>query len=271
MEPVYILRHMEELSGRLASRGQTVVNRRDGSRDRVAVIVEPRRHPMLEMVVRTVMYYLGDKWNLHVITAPGNVAWVTEMLPGWGITITPLSRDNLTTDEYSLLLMSEAFWEAIQEQHVLVFQTDSVLLRHGMDAWIDGADAGGAGGYDYVGANYYNPQHVAYRMGGIQGGLSLRRRDAMLDCIRRVSMDDVHAYRRWRGMDPLRFGTEGGVIPEDIFFTHACEMLQKRVPTVEKRSEFSIEADYHPRAMGHHGLKFPYLTREQQEELLADA
>jgi hypothetical protein len=253
---------MEELSWRLASQGQTVTNKRDGSCDRIAVIVEPRQHPMFETVVRTIMNYLGNGWNLHVFTAPDNIRWVTNRLPQWDITITPLSKDNLTTDEYSLLLMSEAFWNMIREQHVLLFQTDCVLFRHGMDAWIDG-------GYDYVGANYYNARHIAYNIGGIQGGLSLRRKDAMIDCIRRISMDDVHAYRRWRGMEPL--GLDTSVIPEDIFFTHACEILQKRVPTIEKRREFSIEADYHPRALGHHGLRFPYLTREQQQELLTDA
>lgn len=257
MEPIHILEHMRGLSGRLALEDQVVCN--NPQHDRVAVIVEPRRHPMLEMVIRTFMYHLGDNWNLRVVTSQENMAWIGEMLKGWRIDITPLSKSNLTIDEYSMLLMREAFWQTMTEKHVLVFQTDCVLFRKGVDDWVEE-------GYDYVGANYYNPAHVAPRIGGIQGGLSLRNLEAMLDCIRRVPVEAVHAYRRRLGLMPLP-----DVIPEDIYFTHACEMLQKRVPSVEKRREFSIEADYHPCALGHHGLKFHYLTEEQQRELLADA
>lgn len=257
MEPIYILKHMVELSRRLALQGQVVCN--NTHHDRVAVIVEPRRHPMLETVIRTFMYYLGDNWNLRIVTSQENVPWIVETLTGWCIDITPLSKSNLSTDEYSLLLMSEAFWQIMPERHVLVFQTDCVLFRKGMDNWIKE-------GYDYVGANYYNPAHVAPHIGGIQGGLSLRNREAMLDCIHRVPIEQVHAFRCLHGLAPLPT-----VIPEDIYFTHACEMLQKRVPTIDKRREFSIEADYHPYALGHHGLKFHYLTEDQQKELLADA
>jgi len=255
MEPIYILQHIRELSERLVLDGQIIHN--DPLRDRVAVIVEPRRHPMLETVIRTFMYQLGDNWNLRIVTSQENIPWIAEKLKGWCIDITPLSKNDLTTDEYSMLLMSEQFWNIMTEKHVLVFQTDCVLFRKGVDTWIEE-------GYDYVGANYYNPLHVAVHIGGIQGGLSLRNREAMIECIRCASIEKVHDYRRTNGLTPLP-----AIIPEDIYFTHACEMLQKKIPSVEKRREFSIEADYHPRALGHHGLKFHYLTEDQQKELIS--
>ena len=31
-----------------------------------AVIIEPREHELLELVVRNVMHNLGDIWNLHI-------------------------------------------------------------------------------------------------------------------------------------------------------------------------------------------------------------
>lgn len=256
-----LLEFLDEQYETLRKKNQILCN--DPTRDRVAVIVEPRRSLLLLKVIRNVMFFAGRKWNLHIFTSPENVGWIQEEFPDCFLRITPLDKKNLTREEYSMLLMSRAFWETIPEENVLIFQSDAMLFRRGIDAWIDGEE----GGYDYVGANYYNPAHIAPELQGIQGGLSLRKKSAMIDCIEKVRPNHIHRYRRKRGYPPM---TEA-VIAEDVFFTHACEMLKKKVPSVEKRREFSIEADFHPQAMGHHGLTHGYLTEEQQLELLSAA
>jgi GR25 family glycosyltransferase involved in LPS biosynthesis len=40
---------------------------------------------------------------------------------------------------------------------------------------------------------------------------------------------------------------------EDIFFSHACELLNKRVPDTFHRSYFAVEADANPETAGYHG------------------
>lgn len=255
MEPVYLLRHLEREHHRLQDTGQ-VFHLRNRGCDRVAVIVEPRRMDMLLWVIRNVMDHLGDGWNLHLFTSPRNLAWLEGALAGCSFRVTLLDKDNLTREEYSTLLMNPGFWDRIPEEHVLVFQSDCMLFRRGLDPWVDR--------FAYAGANYYHPDHVAPRIGGIQGGLSLRRKSDMLDCIARVSATSIQVYRAQHGLPPLH----GDVIAEDIFFTHACEMLQKSVPTVEERRKLFIEADFDAGAFGHHGLQCPYFTAEQQRALL---
>lgn len=252
MDPDCLIHAVQVLHKRLLADGYSVSN--CPQNDRVAVIVEPRRHPLFGPVIMNIMHHLGDGWNLHIFTSPINASWVVEQLPGWSPKVTMLQQDNLTTEEYSKLLMSKTFWQMINEPNILVFQTDAMLFRNGMNKWV--------GAYDYAGANYYNRDHTAPRVGGIQGGLSLRKKEAMLECIRRVSVAGIQAYRRRLGYKELPS------VPEDVFFTHACEMLGMRVPSIERRREFAIEADYHPYTLGHHGLRFPYLTKEQQHELL---
>lgn len=261
MEPTYILNHINKLCNQLIFEGYSICN--DPSKDRVAVIVEPRRHPMLANIIRSTMYYVGDKWNLHVFTPLENISWLYTELGKSKFRVTPLNKNNMTSSEYSALLMSKEFWNMIPEENILIFQTDSVLFKKGIDMWIDHPSYG----FDYVGANYYNKDHLAPNIGGIQGGLSLRKKSAMLTCIENIDKNEINKYRFDHGYKSFDLYNKI-TIPEDVYFTHACEILNMNIPTIEKRREFSIEADYHPNAIGHHGLKCPYLTAEQQKELL---
>lgn len=245
----------------LREEGQKFHN--DPSNDRVAVIVEPRNSPLLPKVIRNIMFFVGNLWNLHVFTSSENVSWIREEFANCSFRITPLDKHNLTREEYSVLFMTPAFWNMIPEENILVFQTDSMLFRKGIDVWIDDPEYN----YDYVGANYYNPAHTAPEMQGIQGGLSLRKKSVMLECIEKIKHHHIQKYRQEHGYPYL----SETVIAEDVFFTHACEMLKKRIPTVEKRREFSIEADYYQNTLGHHGLTHNYFTQEQQECLLSGA
>jgi hypothetical protein len=244
-----LLRHGDYLRER-----HPVFHGNEPSRDRVAVIVEPRRHELLVPVVRNVMHHLGPTWNLEVLTAAPNVAWLRGELPGCDFRTTALPFANMNQTLYNHLLMDPAFWWRLPEEHVLVFQTDCVMLRGGVEAWL---------GYDYVGANYFHPDHVAPRSGGVQGGFSLRRRSAMLACLDKVSWRSVQYHRTHHGQEPLE------CFHEDVFFTHACEILGARVPPPPERARFAIEAEFFERPIGHHGTTKNYFTREQVAALIS--
>jgi len=232
------------------------------SNDRVAVIVEPRRHDLLPHVCANVMWYLGHGWNLHIFTGRGGREWVEsavlEPLQHSTAKISELSEDNLRVTEYSALLMSKRFWEAIVEPHVLIFQTDCIMFRSGIDAFVDA-------GFDYVGANYFNPRDLAPFIGGIQGGFSLRSRSTMLEIIQSVTPHDVNAYRIRMGCSALDLP-----IAEDVYFTHACEMLAKRVLAVEARKYFSIEAEWFERPLAFHGFVHDYFNNDQNKTLVCN-
>lgn len=227
----------------------------DPRRERTAVIVEPRPHPMLRVVVANVMSFLGDAWNLHVFTAESNKEWLRTTLAPYKYTVNYLNLDNLTRDQYSALLMTPEFWEVLPTEHLLIFQTDVVVFR----PWNPAFEL-----YDYIGANYYHPDHVCPGgVGGIQGGLSYRKKSAMVACLRAISAADVVQYRAARGLPALPVP-----MVEDIYFTHACAMLEKSLPAPALRPFFAIEAVYYPTPFGFHGWNHPYFTDAECRELL---
>lgn len=226
-----------------------------GSNDKVAIIIEPRKYPWLEAVVRNVMYYLGDGWNLEIVTSQENKEWVSGLFPASSFRVSTIPFDNINQTIYNAFLLHSWFWMRLREEHVLVFQSDCIMFRGGVDHFIE---------YDYAGANYFHPQHVAPQTGGIQGGFSLRRRTTMIECLQKITWDDINKYRKAHGMKRL---TEP--LHEDIFFTYACEILQKRTLPIADRKAFSIEAEYYERPIAHHGTTKSYFTEDQMKAIIS--
>lgn len=260
-------------------------------RQRTAIIVEPRPHLMLRAVVENMLYALnggaepvavGDGWNLMVVTSVCQKDWLREALSPHRYMVKYLNLENLTRSQYSRLLMTAEFWEAIPTEHILIFQTDTLALRRWNPVFEE---------YDYLGANYFNPADILMGVGGIQGGLSYRKRSAMICCLCAITEEDVQTYRKHCGFAPITTdkettakeltakeltggNTTGGnttdketVIAEDIYFTHAAAMLQKKLPSPAFRPLFSLEADYYESPFGLHGWNHPYFNRRQFAEL----
>jgi hypothetical protein len=229
----------------------------DPTRERTAVIVEPRSHPMLRAVVDNMMNALGSGWNLMVFTAATNQDWLRESLAPHDYAVKYLSLANLTIAQYSQLLMTPEFWEAIPTEHILIFQTDTLALRPWNPLFEE---------YDYLGGNYFHPADTLdlNGIGGIQGGLSYRKRSAMIACLRAITEADVVAYRCQRGLPETRVRSP---MAEDVYFTHATAMLNKHLPSVRFRPLFSLEAEYYDAPFGLHGWNHPYFTDEQRHRL----
>ena len=223
---------------------------------KAAVIIEPRRHAMLESVVRNIMHHLGANWNLHIWTYSRNESWVRNLFPDWELHVHSVPFPNMNQTLYNGYLLDPYFWDTLSEEHILIFQTDCLLFRSIPSEMF---------AFDYVGANYYRAEHIAPSIGGIQGGLSLRKRSAMADCLRRVSWDTIQHYRISMGLPKI------ATKHEDIFFTHACEMLKKQVPPPPMRSSFSIEAEFYDRPCGHHGYHLPYFTEQQALQIISQS
>lgn len=151
------------------------------------VIVEPRRHPMLAEVIRAFSARVPSDWVLYVVHGRSNASYAqsASQTPEKRPTVfIELNADNLTAAQYNALFKTPAFWEAIQAEHILVFQTDSMpcttdtldLKRFGKFGYIGCAYNG-----DLVGPNTY--WEDGYGFYGV-GGLSLRRKSFMMKCLK---------------------------------------------------------------------------------------
>lgn len=129
-------------------------------------------------------------------------------------------------DGYTKLLTSPKFWELLAHyDRVLIFQADSMLLRTGIEEFLE---------WDYVGAPWTFQKH------GGNGGLSLRNPSVMLSICRQ---------NQWRS---------GG---EDIFFCNLMKNKYKLAPR-EVCEKFSVESIFKLGTLGYHQID-PWLTKEQ--------
>lgn len=149
----------------------------------MAVIVETREQVLLPVVLENVASVLN--WTIHLIYGDANAEFVVKLavvrrLQAEGRLRLLTVRNSMRSFDwawaawagargsYNCLLKSPAFWNCSAAEHILIFQSDSVLCNSSEQSIEDFLR------YDYVGAVW-----PGGRVGN--GGLSLRRRSTMLD------------------------------------------------------------------------------------------
>jgi len=134
-----------------------------------AVIVEPRKHCALSLVVNNFLTHLpAREWKILVMHGISNKTFIEKnvlVLDPLRIELHEMSCENLTIDEYNSLLSSREFYERIPTETMLIFQTDALIVNPSrLREFLE---------YDYVGAPWRN--------GAVgNGGLSLRKKSKML-------------------------------------------------------------------------------------------
>ena len=128
-------------------------------------------------------------------------------------------------------------------ERVLIFQTDSLLCRAGIDAFAQ---------WDYIGAPWR--QDDLWCVGkpwltavGGNGGFSLRSRARTLACL------DAWGYLRGQC--------------EDVFYVETMPKVGGKVASREAGAKFAVESVYAADPLGFHAA-YKWLTAEQMAELL---
>jgi len=253
----------------------------------VVLLIEPRADPRIEFVLRAWAHVLGTaaprKWGLVVAHGTENVEHVRDIVSSFRA---PAALLNVGVADlkgrYNGLLTDDAFWAKIPNENILLVQTDTLPL---------GARGLGAKGdwgftqFDYVGAPWwarcplsgfpfvpwdahpavYEPAFVpeGHAMRELaphyvgNGGLSFRKRSAMIACCERFVLAQVreaaergppHPRREaLLAREPLLVAVGGGrpqapVTNEDVFFAVACKRMGLKVPSRDAAVHFAVEA-----------------------------
>lgn len=190
-----------------------------------AVIIEPREHIDLRLSIRSTMFYLNEtnstkKWGLQIFHGKNNKCFIEKMTQNWkNVELVNIGVDELTNITHSEYMESPEFWRKVKGDKVLIFQTDSVLLREGIDEFLE---------FDYIGAPWRKPKEG--QMVG-NGGLSLRTKEIML----KITEEN---------------GIPNEQIWEDIYFMK--HMKGVGVADYETAKRFSMEDVYSPNPLGVH-------------------
>ena len=113
---------------------------------KTAVIVETRHHILLFDIIYNIMLNLGNDWNLHIFCGFDNYNYVKSNFPYVKITLLPFY--NMSVDIYNFVFLNNFFWESIQSEDILIFQTDTYLINDPINSFINN--------YVYLGAPHTN-------------------------------------------------------------------------------------------------------------------
>ncbi len=203
----------------------------------IAVMVEPRLHQYLKPVIDNMLRNLDDNIPIQIFHSSLNEKFLNEnykeLIENKRILLTLLDKTNLTIPEYNQLLTSKKFWNEINKENILIFQTDSCLLRH-----INTFDFTPYLEYGFIGA----PCH---REPWQNGGFSLRKKSLMLDAIKHNKR--IVSYN------------------EDKFFSVIMKNICKPAPFALGNA-FSVEQHYHENPLGIH-KPWLYLSKENWQDL----
>jgi FkbM family methyltransferase len=198
---------------------------------KVAVIIEPSNHKYLVGVIKHVMNKLDDTWNLRIFGSDKNVAKIKENIKGTYTFINMHIDDFVSPDAYNLLMQSKQLWNTIVEEHILIFQTNSFILSNNYGIPLQ---------YGFIGACYsvgmcdicgnFIDINAPVKSGyNINGGFSYRNKKVMLDCINKVTNNDIINYRKQHGLN-IDFFIDRLIIPENVFFANAMAILKHPIP-----------------------------------------
>lgn len=233
--------------------------------DKFAIIIEPRFDDITEQVIYNFMHFLNPLgWNLIVISYYGHHKMIQQKLPyalifdigDNHIFFDSSGNPNISIASYNTILFDQDFWKNILGETIIIFQRDCIMFRMFSEHFLL---------YDYAGSNYLS--NMAPQFGGINGGFSIRKRKTMIECLEKISWEDIDEYRRTR-----KYAKDGDNMllsrNEDVFFTHACEILCKDVPDVYSRTFLCIENDFNLIVSVHHGWNKRYTSYENAYSLL---
>lgn len=211
--------------------------------NKFCVIVEPREHPLLVLVLKNFMYLLQKKgWGLIIFHSKKNEKMLKSSLENWKtIVYCLLEVDNLTIDLYNTLYKSSEFWntlKAIGAKHILTFQTDTILLKNNVDDFLE---------YDYVGAPWKEKYYDFLEIGN--NGLAIMNVDKMLYIVENCGK--VLSINNEIYVD---------LSNNDIFFSFWSKALGFHLPTVDIAKQFSVETIFYENPTGLHK---PHLDKDQ--------
>lgn len=213
--------------------------------DYYAVIVEPRSdHKLLECICRNVMYFLPEYWNLVIYSFDEEK--VKKRLPDIEYLFFKTPKNSLNQIEYSNLLMSSDFWNNIPGENILIFQTDSYITRKFTDELIQEIKK-----YPFIGAPYKvdnlnNPSEINIIYPTLSdnysmcGGFSYRNKKAMLNCIEKISLEQIKKYR----IDNNLTVNLNMIEHEDVYFEHALYLLNYPLPNFNLSYLFCCQVHY---------------------------
>ena len=191
-----------------------------------AFIVEPRKHPAFEMTVDDICKNL--KLPITIFHGETNKEFAHDIASKVECVdqIKQVNANNMDARSYSKLLITPEFWDHVQGEKALLFQTDSGVCGNGKQ--LSDFEQ-----FDYCGAPWNHHDHP-----GGNGGFSIRN----------VSLAKKHI---------AAYPSQGAETNEDLLFSEWCHKDPEcNLCSKEKGKEFSTETIAHSSFAFHNNWRY---------------
>ena len=199
---------------------------------KLAYITEPRKHSALEFVLENFLSVLPKEWNFQINHGTDNIDYLKKIIDNNSIISTAdsdgriklynLNVSNLEHEGESYLSKSEEFWDNLDGDVLLKFECDTMLCPNS-EYKINQFEK-----YDFIGGYWgrksYPLDEPYPKEKPMNGGLSLRRKDTMINLIK----NHLKEYK-----------ASGKPYADDYFFS---EYIEK--PITRDVRNFSIDNGY---------------------------
>lgn len=182
-------------------------------------MIETRLIPnLLEIIQERHLNYVPKDWGLTLFLSEQNKHLIREDMFQREVKIY-LLPDVFNEFQYNHLLTSVSFWDKLPYENVLIFQTDSELLKEGIENYLH---------FDFIGA----PHKQDFPM--MNGGLSLRDVEKCKSICKRWNYD--------------------GGVNEDWYFCKWMPQVLGVLPTFNEAESFAVETTFNIDSLGAHAI-----------------
>jgi glycosyltransferase involved in cell wall biosynthesis len=225
----------EDLCKKLLSHLTDEYPKIDSNSKNKTLIVENRWDETVEYAIRNTIQKMGDGWGHIIFCGNNNIEEVSKLRDEISseIEIINLGDKVITRNSYNSLLYELEFWNKVNCEKVLVYQSDTFIFKDFDESFLE---------WDYIGApwgpsrhsdlikiqnNFSNELYVG------NGGFSLRSVEAIKWCLKTKKAPPNF-------MDPNLTH-----MFEDIFFSHQIEMSEQyKLAPLSIANKFSFEHIY---------------------------
>jgi hypothetical protein len=178
----------------------------------IAVMVEPRLHEYLISVIENMIR--NTDIPILIFHSQNNEDILKKTFnDNPRIHLSKLRQTNLTIKQYNILLTSKSFWNKINGETILIFQTDSCLCRH-----MNTFDFTPYLNYGFIGA----PSRLQYPIPWQNGGISIRKKSLMIKAIvdgpSEINEDQFYTVTKRKIVNPSPFELANKFSVEQYYF-----------------------------------------------------
>ena len=199
-----------------------------------AVIVETRKHPMLEFVVG--QFARNLKIGIQIFHSSSNKEFIVnsaigKLIDRGQVHLNSIGEDKLTPRDYNALLLNPNFWRAVHSRNkILIFQTDTILCSNSAYELEDFMS------FDYIGSKWDRQRPIGIVLDGGNGGLSLRDWKLTMECL------DRFPANHWPG-------------GEDGYFAFHFDLIGGEVARDQDCKRFSTQIEFSRKSFGAHKIQ----------------